>query len=65
MFQNAGKIRFESIISMTVWKLPNFSVIQILREIIVGESRVSKSTILTNLEVLNFELYEFSHFFEG
>ena len=65
MFQNAGKIRFESIISMTVWKLPNFSVIQILREIIVGESRVSKSTILTNLEGLNFELYEFFHFFEG
>ena len=32
----------------TVWKLQNFSVTQILREIKVGQSRVSISAILTH-----------------
>ena len=32
----------------TVWKLQNFSVTQILREIKIGESKVSKSAILTH-----------------
>ena len=46
----------------TVWKLQNFSVTQILREIKVGEFRDSKSTILTHLVALNFDFYEFLHF---
>ena len=45
-----------------MWKLHNFSVTHILREIKIGESRVSKSVILTNSEALNFEFYVFLHF---
>ena len=36
----------------TEWKLQNFSVTPILREIKISESRVSKSAILTYLESL-------------
>ena len=46
----------------TVWKLQNFSVTQILREIKVGWYGVSKSSILTHLEALDFDSYEFLHF---
>ena len=42
---------------ITVWKLHNFSVTQILREIIFGEYRSEKSIISTNLEALNFDFY--------
>ena len=51
------------LLAFTMRKLQNFSVTQILREIKVGKSRVSKSAILTHLEALNFDLYEFLHFF--
>ena len=37
----------------TIWKLHNYFVTQILREIKVGKSRVSKSAILAHLEGLN------------
>ena len=43
----------------TVWKLHDFSIIQIYREIKLGESRIAKSAILTHLEALNFDFYEF------
>ena len=49
----------------TLWKLEDFSVSQILREIKVGESRVSKTSVLTHLrrEALNFDyLRIFAHF---
>ena len=46
-----------------VWKLQDFSVSQILREIKVGGSRDSKSAILTHLETLKFNFYEILHFF--
>ena len=36
--------------------------IQFLREIKVGESKVSKSAYLTNLEALNLDFYEFLYF---
>ena len=39
-----------------------FLTIQFLIEIKVGESRVSKSAYLTNLEALNLDFYEFLHF---
>ena len=39
--------------------LQNFSVTQILRETKNGESRASKSAILTNSVALNFVYYEF------
>ena len=45
-----------------VWKLGNFPVTQILREIKVGESRHSKSAIVTNLEALKSDFYVISHF---
>ena len=44
-----------------MWKFENFPVAQILREIKVGKSRVSKCAILTHLEALNFDFYEFLH----
>ena len=49
----------------TVWKLQDFSVTQILREIKVGQSRNTKSAILTHLETLNFNFYEILHFLEA
>ena len=44
-----------------MWKLLKVSVTQILREIKVGESKVSKSAKSTHLEALNFDFYEFLH----
>ena len=46
----------------TVWKFRDFSNIQILREINFGDSKSAKSAILTHLEDLNFDFYEFFHF---
>ena len=37
-------------------------IIQILREINFEDSRSAKSAILTNLEALNLDFYEFMHF---
>ena len=45
-----------------MWKFHSFSITQILREITFGDSRSAKSAILTHLEALNFDLYEFLHF---
>ena len=49
----------------TVWKLQNFSVTQILREIKVSKSRISKSAIYKHWEVLDFHLLWFFALFEG
>ena len=38
-----------------------FSVIQILREIKIGQSRISKSANWTHMRALNFDFYEFLH----
>ena len=38
----------------TVWRLQDFSVIQILREINFGKSRSTESAIFAILEALNF-----------
>ena len=46
-----------------MWKLQNFSVTQILREIKVGKFKVSKSVILAHFEALNFGLFYFLNFF--
>ena len=43
----------------TVWKFHNFSITQILREINLWNSRSAKSAILTHLEALNWDFYEF------
>ena len=48
--------------NFTVWKLQNFSVTHILREINFGDSKSAKSAILSQLEALNFDFYEL---FEG
>ena len=42
-------------------KFEIFSLTQILRELKVGQSKVSKSAILTHLEALNFDFYAFLH----
>ena len=42
-----------------------FSVTQILREIKVGMSRVTKFAILTFFEDQNFDFYEFLHFLKA
>ena len=48
----------------TVWKFHNFSITQILREITFRASRSAKYAILTQLEAVNFDFYEFLHFLE-
>ena len=50
---------------ITVWKIHDISITQILREIKFGDSRSSKSAIYTHLEALNFDLYEFLHFLKA
>ena len=45
----------------TVWKLHNFSITQILREINFGSSRNAKSVILTHSKAQNFDFYEVLH----
>ena len=40
-----------------MWKYQDFSVIQILREINVRESRSSKTLVFASLEALNFVKY--------
>ena len=45
-----------------MWKLLDFSVTQILREIKVCEFRVSEFAILAHLEALNLQFHEFLHF---
>ena len=46
----------------TVWKLHNFSITQILREIKIGKSRVLKSAILTHWKALNFDFTKSAKF---
>ena len=46
----------------TVRKFHDFSITQISREINFWDSGSAKSAILTQLEALNFDLYEFLHF---
>ena len=41
------------------WETLEFFCTQILREIKVGDFRASKSAILTHLEALNIDFYEF------
>ena len=43
----------------TVWKLQNFSITQILREINFENSRSEKSAILTHFEALKFDICEY------
>ena len=43
----------------------DFSITQILREIIFGDSWSAKSAILTHLEALNFDFYGFFHFLKA
>jgi len=46
-------------------KISSFSINQILREINFWNSRSAKSAILTHLEALNFDFYEFLHFLKA
>ena len=50
-----------------MWKFHDFSIIQILREINFGDSwwAKPKSAILSHLEALNFDSYEFLHFLKA
>ena len=48
--------------SNTVWKFYDFPITQILCEINFEESGSAKSAILTYLEAVNFDFYEFLHF---
>ena len=51
--------------NITVWKFPNFSTPQILREIDFWDPRSAKIAILTHLEALNFDFYEFLQFLKA
>ena len=48
--------------NLTVWKCHDFSIAQILREINLGHTRSAKCVIITQLEALNYDFYEFLHF---
>ena len=48
-----------------MWKFHEFSITQNLHEIKFGDSRSAKSTILTHLEALNLDFYEFLHFLKA
>ena len=50
--------------NITMWKIYDFSITQILREINFWDSRSAKSAILTHIEALNFDFYEFLHSLE-
>ena len=50
---------------ITVWKNQNVSITQNLREINFVDSRSAKSAILTHLEALNCDFYEFLHFWKA
>ena len=50
--------------NLRMWKSQNFSITQILREINFWDSRSAKSAILTHIEALNFDFYEFLHSLE-
>ena len=45
-----------------MWKFHDFSITQILREINFWDSWSAKSAILTHLEALNFNFYDFFQF---
>ena len=47
-----------------VWKFHDFFITQILREIKFWNSTSAKSAILTHLEALNFDFYDFLLFLE-
>ena len=49
----------------TVWKLQAFSITQILRENEIGECRSAKSAISIHLVALNFDFYEFLHYYKA
>ena len=49
----------------TVWNFHDFTISQILREIIFGDYRSAKSAILTHFEALNFDFYEVVHFLKA
>ena len=48
-----------------MWKYQDFSITQILHEINFEDSWSAKSAILTHLDVLNFDFYEFLHFLKS
>ena len=48
-----------------MWEYHDFSITQFLREINFGDSISAKCAILTHLEAMNFDLYEFLHFLKA
>ena len=48
-----------------MWEFHDFHIPQILSEINYGNSRSVKSAILTHLEAMNFDFYEFLHIFKA
>ena len=47
---------------ITMWEFHDFSITHFLREINFGDATSAKSAILTHLEVLYLDFYEFLHF---
>ena len=48
-----------------MWKFQDFSIIQILLEVYFEDIWNAKLAILTHLEALNFDFYEFLHFVQA
>ena len=53
------------VFELTVWKLQNFSITQILREIKVAKCRYPNSATFDYLEALNFDFYAFLYFLKA
>ena len=49
-------------VQVTVWKIYDFSITQILCEINFGDCKSAKSAILIDLEAVNLDFHEFLHF---
>ena len=56
---------FHETFQTTVWKFHDFSIIQILRKIKIGDSKSAKCAIFTLLEALNLDYFGFLHFLKA
>ena len=48
-----------------MWKIHDFSIIRIIREINFEDSKSAKSAISTHLEALNLDLHRLLHFLKA
>ena len=64
-YYRLGQTNVQCSLCNTVWEFRNGSIAKNLREINFGDSRGAKSTILTRLEALNFDILNFCIFLKA